>query len=193
MAEKALLRYQYLYKRNLLTDDEQAEFNMQIAEKLKDLLQNLSVSTVHTFLPQSGKREIDTWRIVEIIRTDFPEIRLVAPSIIPGTKRMNHYLLTPETKLLLNRWLIPEPDPNTSELVVAKKIDAVLIPLLAFDQNGFRVGYGGGYYDRFLAECRPDILKIGLSYFEPVDYIEDKDQYDIPMDICITPSKVIRW
>jgi len=72
-------------------------------------------------------------------------------------------------------------------------IDAVLIPLLAFDNQGFRVGYGGGFYDRFLPACRPEALKVGLSFFDPVDVIEDKDQYDIPMDYCVTPTEIIRW
>jgi len=64
----------------------------------------------------------------------------------------------------------------------------VFVPLVVFDRKGNRAGYGKGYYDRFLMTCRPDCLKIGFSYFEPVELLEDKNQYDIPLNMCITPA-----
>jgi 5-formyltetrahydrofolate cyclo-ligase len=68
-------------------------------------------------------------------------------------------------------------------------IDLVFIPLLACDLQGNRVGYGKGFYDRFLSKCRYDVKKIGLSFFDPVDKIEDVNVFDIPLDECITPKK----
>ena len=65
----------------------------------------------------------------------------------------------------------------------------VLVPLLAFDSKGYRVGYGKGFYDRFLKQCRNDCVKIGLSYFEPIDAINDAGEFDVPLDFCITPQK----
>jgi len=193
MSTKALLRKTYLHKRDLLSKTDHETFNIAIVEKLKDLLQKNAVYVIHTFLPQAGKKEIDTWKIIEMLRSNFPSVQLAVPAVIPGTKLMKHYSLTPETRLILNRWLIPEPDPLTSQIIETTMIDAVLIPLLAFDKQGFRVGYGGGFYDRFLPACRPEALKVGLSFFDPVDVIEDKDQYDIPMDYCVTPTEIIRW
>ena len=73
------------------------------------------------------------------------------------------------TKLTVNRWHILEPTGN--ETVEIGKLDAVLVPLLCFDERGFRVGYGKGFYDKFLKNCRRDCLKIGLSYFTPVEEI----------------------
>jgi 5-formyltetrahydrofolate cyclo-ligase len=69
----------------------------------------------------------------------------------------------------------------------------VLIPLLAFDQTGQRVGYGKGYYDRFLANCRPDCIKTGLSFFPAEDKITDTNTFDIAMDFCITPDKIYEF
>jgi len=66
----------------------------------------------------------------------------------------------------------------------------VLVPLLSFDKKGFRVGYGKGFYDRFLMQCKSDCIKIGLSYFDPIDVIDDADEFDVPLDFCITPQKV---
>jgi len=68
-----------------------------------------------------------------------------------------------------------------------------LIPLLAFDQHGYRVGYGKGYYDKFLSQCREDVVKIGLSFFEPVDNIDDINQFDISLNYCVTPQQVYEF
>jgi 5-formyltetrahydrofolate cyclo-ligase len=87
-----------------------------------------------------------------------------------------------------NKYDIPEPIHG--KIVPALEIDAVFIPLLGFDVNGNRVGYGKGFYDRFLSECRPDVVKIGLSFFDPVEKINDLNKYDIPLDLCITPGKI---
>ena len=64
-----------------------------------------------------------------------------------------------------------------------------MLPLLAFDKKGYRVGYGKGFYDRFLLNLKEDALKVGLSLFEVEDdLISDINSYDIPMDICVTPE-----
>jgi len=64
------------------------------------------------------------------------------------------------------------------------------VPLLAVDKKGYRVGYGKGFYDKFLPSCKKECLKIGFSYFEPVDEITDKDQFDVPLELCITPHNI---
>ena len=69
-----------------------------------------------------------------------------------------------------------------------EEIDLILVPLLAFDTYGYRVGYGKGYYDKFLKECREDLVKIGFSYFDPVDVIDDINAFDVKLTYCITPN-----
>jgi 5-formyltetrahydrofolate cyclo-ligase len=69
----------------------------------------------------------------------------------------------------------------------------VIVPLLCFDRRGHRVGYGKGFYDRYLQKCRPDCIKAGLSFFDPVDLIDDTYADDIPLDICVTPSETFRF
>jgi 5-formyltetrahydrofolate cyclo-ligase len=184
---KSFLRAEYLKKRKDLTQDEIAEKNTAIVKNLKSFLSVKAIETIHLFLPQHGKVETDTWPIISLLQKDFPNIVIAVPRIIPGTREMEHFILTPHTNLIENRWKIPEPDPLNSIKIEPENIDAVLIPLLAFDKNGFRVGYGGGYYDRFLAQCRPNIVKIGLSFFEPVKEISDLDVYDVAMNCCVTP------
>ncbi|WP_221389656.1 5-formyltetrahydrofolate cyclo-ligase [Dyadobacter sp. NIV53] len=191
--DKASLRREFLQKRLDLTQNEVEIKSLLIAEKTSDFLKNKSFQTIHTFLPQLNKNEIDTRKIISRLKLSFPHIVVVLPYIIPSTREMNHFIFTEETSLVENKWGIPEPDPALSKLIRPEEIDIVLIPLLAFDQSGYRAGYGGGYYDRFLAQCKTETLKVGLSFFEPVKSIEDIDKYDIRMDACILPSGVYEW
>ena len=66
----------------------------------------------------------------------------------------------------------------------------ILVPLLAYDLQGNRVGYGKGFYDRFLAKCNANVQKVGLSYFEPLDSIGDAESFDIKLNSCISPEKI---
>ena len=77
--------------------------------------------------------------------------------------------------------------------VPTSKIEVVFVPLLAFDTNGNRVGYGKGFYDKFLSECHPNTIKIGLSLFEAETAIEDVISNDIPLTHCVTPTKIMKW
>ncbi|CAG5073643.1 5-formyltetrahydrofolate cyclo-ligase [Dyadobacter sp. CECT 9623] len=191
--KKAELRKEFLQKREDADGLWLVEKNALITQNLEKYLLKNTFETLHTFLPQLNSREVHTFYIIELLRITFPEMRIVAPYIIPGTKEMKHFLLTPEGEFVVNRWQIPEPDPGTSESVLPKEIDIVLVPLLAFDRKGYRVGYGGGYYDRFLAQTRSDCVKIGLSMFDPIDQISDIDEFDIQLDLCITPDQIYEF
>ncbi|MEO6611289.1 MAG: 5-formyltetrahydrofolate cyclo-ligase [Chitinophagaceae bacterium] len=109
-------------------------------------------------------------------RSDFENGELVA---VPTNE---------ETIFTRNKYHIHEP---AGALVTEpEEIDMVLVPLLSFDRQGYRVGYGKGFYDRFLANCRKDCIKAGFSYFPPVEQITDSSDFDVPLDLCITPQTV---
>lgn len=188
--KKAALRKEFLQKRKEAGEAGVAEQNALIALNLEKYLHGKTFQALHTFLPQLNAQEVDTFGIIDMLRKSFPTMRVAAPYIIPGTREMEHYLLTPHTHLVTNQWRIPEPDPVSSEKIQPEEIDIVLVPLLAFDRKGYRVGYGGGYYDRFLPQTRPECIKMGLSLFEEVDEIADIDEFDIPLDACITPERL---
>ena len=96
-----------------------------------------------------------------------------------------------ETAFINNKYDIPELAGRVC--VEPQIIDAVFVPLVAFDMRGFRVGYGKGFYDRFLARCAQDVVKIGFSYFEAIEAIEDIDEFDVPLNYCITPMRVYEF
>lgn len=122
---------------------------------------------------------------------EFPEIVTCAPRVDFAANQLENVRYSAETKLAVNKWRILEP--QNGELVAPQKLDAVLIPLLTFDKRGFRVGYGKGFYDKFLKTCRADCPKIGLSLFPPTEKIADAADFDVPLDWCVTPETVFRF
>lgn len=138
----------------------------------------------HLFLSIPDKNEVDTSFLLTILQGKDKDI------IVPKVGRageLDHYLLTDTTVFKTSTWGIPEPVSGVQ--ISPEQLDVVFLPLLAFDLHGYRVGYGGGFYDRFLARCREGILKVGLSYFEPVKKISDLHSGDLRMDYCVTPEK----
>ena len=79
---------------------------------------------------------------------------------------------------------------DAGEKIEATDIDLVITPLLAFDKKGYRVGFGKGFYDKLLAQCKHDVIKVGLSFFEAEEKIDDIKQNDIPLDYCITSDTI---
>lgn len=80
--------------------------------------------------------------------------------------------------------------PASGNRVDPRSVEVMLLPLLAFDRHGHRLGYGKGYFDRFLVRCRPNVVKIGFSWFEPLEAMPEIHPYDIPLDYCVTPEKL---
>jgi 5-formyltetrahydrofolate cyclo-ligase len=84
-------------------------------------------------------------------------------------------------------------EPENGEIITPENIDYVLTPLLALDKNGMRVGYGKGVYDTFFKNCSAETLKIGLHYFDITQKIEDTNDFDVPLNYCITPEKIFHF
>lgn len=185
--KKSELRQQYLTLRAALSEAEYQKRNQQVVAQFSQKYPFEQFRIVHCFLPAERQREVDTWPIIHRLWT-MPSVRVVAPrcSLQDGT--LTHHELKPDTVLETNRWGIPEPVAE-SPAYLPQHIDLVLVPLLTFDQRGHRVGYGKGFYDRFLQECRADTLKVGLSLFAPVDKIDDIFEGDVALDKVIRPNQ----
>lgn len=186
--EKAELRKQMLQRRRALSADEVAVRSQRIADLFFAHFPLKPGQTVHLFLPIVKNNEVSTWPIIERLRLEHPEVRVAVPVTDAEQHVLTHHHLTEASVLVENPWGIPEP--QDAQIIHAHEVDIVLIPLLAFDKVGHRVGYGKGFYDRFLADCRPDVLKIGLSLEPPVERIADPNAYDVPLDYAITPQGV---
>ena len=168
-----------------------AEVARRSAALLAQFQQHVEVGPwrwVHVFLPAARQHEPDTWPLIRWLWQAHPAVQVAVPVVQPDGATLRHYHLTPTTQLVENRWGIPEPVGATE--VAPATLDAVLLPLLAFDEQGHRVGYGKGFYDRFLAECRPDARRLGLSLAPPVPRIADTWPGDVPLHACLTPERV---
>ncbi|WP_138992999.1 5-formyltetrahydrofolate cyclo-ligase [Larkinella sp. C7] len=186
---KAELRAEFRQKRRSLSEAEWQTRCEAISNRFFTFLPTKPVSVIGTFLPIESQKEVDTWLIVRRLWQEFPQIRVAAPVTNLESGTLENYAITPQTVFIKNRYGIPEP-PTSLFAIQNSVFDIILVPLLAFDQTGNRVGYGGGFYDRFLAQCRPDCLKIGLSLFDPVDQINDVYEGDISLNFCITPDQI---
>lgn len=182
---KKELRIKYKTLRQSLSENEIEEKSLAIANKIISL-PIWELNYFHIFLPIAQQKEVDTEFILHLLAGKDKEI-IVSKSDFE-TRKMTHFLLTDNTKIKKNEYNIPEPVDGIE--VPSNKIDVVFVPLLAFDKTGHRVGYGKGFYDQFLSECKKDVLKIGLSFFEAEEEITDVFANDVKLDICITPQEV---
>ncbi len=172
-----------------LTEAEYQHLNLQLYNQFFLQLDLSFIKCLHVFLPIEEKREPDTWPIIDRIKREFPHIRISIPRVV-GTQLENIYLEGIH-QLKKNKWGILEPEQGAP--TPTKKIDMVIVPLLAFDKMGNRVGYGKGFYDQFLAECQIRCQRIGLSLFEPLKGIEDVNDYDVILTHCLTPSHLFKF
>jgi 5-formyltetrahydrofolate cyclo-ligase len=187
---KSELRKLYLQKQKALSPEERTEKSRLIAERFFESFDLTGIRYLHCFIALEKFNEIDTLPIFQRVWQDHPDIATLVPRIEPEGFSLSHLHFKADTELVRNSWEISEPAHGTR--VEPGRIDMVLAPLLAFDARGHRAGYGKGFYDRFLAQCRPDCMKIGLSYFPPAAEIDDARRHDIALDAFVTPDKTYR-
>lgn len=186
--DKATARQIFRNKRMKLTATERL--------KLEDLIlirfQMLGIhipEAIMTFAPMESKNEYDPDLVMEYCRFKNPAVKFLYP-VVKG-KSMVASAVNDDASFVKNKWGIAEPEETAEE--DPKSIPLIFMPLLAFDKEGGRVGFGKGYYDKFLSDCKNDIIKIGFSFFEPVNKISDIAEFDIPMTYCITPENVYEF
>ena len=185
MKNKTELRLEYKRLRHLLSDTDIEEKSLAVANKILTLpiWEN---TYFHIFLPITEQKEVNTEFILHVLSGKDKEIIVSKADF--ASRKMIHILLTDNTKIKKNEYNIPEPVDGIE--VPSNKIDVVFVPLLAFDKKGHRVGYGKGFYDTFLSECKPNIIKIGLSFFDPEELITDVFEGDVKLDYCVTPDSI---
>lgn len=185
MKTKSELRKKYNLLRDDLSANQVDDLSLYIANQLLKL-DIWHFTFFHIFLSIEEKKEINTDYILNILSGKDKNIVLSKSSFSTGL--MTHFLLTDNTIIKKNSYNIPEPMDGIE--ITPKKLEVVFVPLLAFDKQGNRVGYGKGFYDRFLSECKEDTLKIGLSFFEAETELIDNSKNDVRLDYCITPKRV---
>ncbi len=185
---KQALRKKYKDLRRALSPKDIEEKSLHIANQSL-ALPIWEKSVYHIFLSIAKQNEVDTQFLMHILSGRDKNI-VVGKSDFK-TLEMKHFLLTDDTPLAVNSLGIPEPQKGIE--ISPHQIEVVFIPLLAYDLRGNRVGYGKGFYDRFLAACPQETQKIGLSFFKPEQEISAPNPHDVPLDFCVTPTEIYEF
>ncbi len=176
-------------KRDELSEENIEFLSHQIQIRLFVFLSQLDFQHVNCFLSSHSKKEVQTQGIIQHLWEIGKNVSVPHSNYENSEITSVEYL--PHHTTSMDSFGIPaldEPIP-----IHYNKIQVVLIALFAFDHKGNRIGYGKGMYDRFLSKCNPNVIKIGLSFFEAIDEISDVNEFDIPLDYAVTPNKIYRF
>ena len=141
-----------------------------------------------SYWPIEQNKEPNTHLFTDYLEFQNPELIICYPKTNFKDHTIQSVQANDDTRFRKNEYNLYEPEEGV--VVNPPGIDIVFVPLLAFDKRGIRIGYGKGFYDRYLSLCRRDCLKIGFSYFDPIDEIEDASLFDVPLNLCVTPTSV---
>ena len=186
---KQALKQEILEKRNELSKKEINEKSNAIIKRLYDLPEFKEAKNILFYV--SVKSEVNTQEAIKYL-LEGKDKTIVVPYVVKKDKVLQLSELRDFNELEKKTFDILEPKEDYIRRYDAEKLDLIIVPGLAFDKSGHRIGYGHGYYDKFLKTIKNKPLKIGLSYnLQIVDNIPKK-QHDIPVDIIVTESKVIK-
>jgi 5-formyltetrahydrofolate cyclo-ligase len=183
--QKASLRAKLLEKRISISHKDWTYRSRNIVEKLFGLDEFRSANVVHTYVSMNDRKEVDTHTMIKELLDSEREV--IVPITDFKTGELDHASLKSFDELKSNKWGVLEPnEPTTNN----KAIDLILVPLLAADKKFNRLGYGKGFYDRFLGSN--NFLKVGLLFDEFIlDEIPVED-FDEKLDILITEKRILQ-
>lgn len=185
---KARLRSFYKAKRKELSSHQIEEWSLQIANQSLQL-PIWEKEFYHLFLPIEKQNEVNTEFLLHILQGKDKNV-VISKSNFKDMS-LEHILLTDATEIKLNAIGIPEPQKGIE--IQPQQLDVVFIPLLVSDKVGNRIGYGKGFYDRFLSKCKADVQKVGLSFFEPINEMIEVNTTDVKLDYLVTPSEIFQF
>lgn len=177
----------FIGKRNDITDAQKMKWDDLILIRFQTV-QLPFLHNVMSFYCIEEKKEVNSFILTDYLLFRNPSMQVSYPRMNVENNTMDAVIAPADSGFAENEFGITEPIGN--EIIPADEIDLVLVPLLAIDKKGHRVGYGKGYYDRFLKDCKTDCIKVGVSYFQPIDNIDDAAEFDVPLDFCITPERI---
>ncbi|NTV90225.1 MAG: 5-formyltetrahydrofolate cyclo-ligase [Clostridiales bacterium] len=189
--QKKALREQVLDIRRGAASEELEEKSARICDIIIELPEYKAAEVIMTYM--DFRNEVSTGRIISESIARGKRIALPLITQKNGEKLLEvYYIRDLENELIRCKFGILEPDAAKAERVRSEDIGIVLVPGAAFDSKGTRLGYGAGYYDRFLAGLSPDIPKIGMAFEFQLLASIPADGFDIAMDMIVTENGSIR-
>jgi 5-formyltetrahydrofolate cyclo-ligase len=181
--------FRKIYKANRQTLDRREQDRLLAA--MYDFIAEIPASPTRlamSYRAIAQNHEVPAEIFEEYLEENWKVSQFCYPKVEFGTHHMDAYI--DDGLLVWEDAAFQLTQPATGNLAEPTAIDVVLVPLLAFDEKGYRLGYGKGFYDRFLTRCRPDTVKIGLSWFPPENRLPEIDAFDIPLNYCVTPQQL---
>ena len=179
------LRKLYKSKRSALSDETVAHYSTLITQLVVNTFVRPQM-TVSLFFTIAHQKEVQTNALFyELIQKD---CRVTGTVSNFDALTLEHRTVSDLDELQLNAYGIPEPQQGA--VIHPHEFDIVFVPMLIADERGFRVGYGKGFYDRFLAQCSTSCQFVGLNFFDPISSIEDVNDFDLPLTHLVTPENV---
>lgn len=186
MKTKKELRQSYRQRRKQLSSQEVNEWSRKIAQQLAHWLEvKTDLEHFHLFFPIAKFNEVNTFYIKDLLEEQGKV--LYTSQVNREGSQLDTLKLPLDAAFFLDEWGIPVPQESLR--VSPTKVQVVLVPLLAYDVKGNRLGFGKGHYDTFLATLSQSVIKIGLSFFPPEESLP-VEVHDIPLNYCITPDQV---
>lgn len=183
---KESIRKDLLDTRKNLSDSDVVEKSRQIFQQLINLSDFQAAGHIHSYVSMATQNEVDTREIIQFCIDRGKKISV--PKMEPDGE-LSHHTITSIEELKMNSWGVPEP--STFSAVKLSKIELIIVPMVAGDLKKNRIGYGKGYYDRFLKKV--EAIKIGLLFeCQLLGKTIPVNAYDVPLDILVTEKRVIR-
>lgn len=185
--EKSRIREHMKKLRSSIDVNRYRRYCMSIMEQCKLLHEWLDAQVVHIYV-SSINNEVDTLGLI-ITMLDREKI-VVVPRCSSENHELHNIHLKSLDELKQSRFGLMEPDFNVTSIIQPDRFNLIIVPVLAFDRSGARIGFGGGYYDRLLSQC--SCTKVGVAYsFQEVDHIP-VESHDERLDIIVTEKETIR-
>lgn len=184
MISKTALREQLKYQRDELSKKDCRERSALILENLVTLPDFFRADVVHTYI-SSKKNEVDTHELIRMLLKQ--KKRVVAPISDKATKQMKHSELLSLSELVGGTYGVLEP--RMYRPVPLSELQVIIVPALAVDKKGNRLGFGAGFYDRFLYDVRIPI--IALVYDFQIVKEVPQEPTDVPVSFIVTENEII--
>lgn len=184
--QKKTLRKELLERRNSIGDEQYRRWSKAIIDRLEGLELFREARTIHCYLSINERKEVNTLPLAR--KMIDRSVKLVVPITIMEDLTLEHVELKSFENVRYNEWGVPEP--TGGETVPVSELDLVVVPMVGGDEEGNRMGYGKGFYDRFLKEV--DCPKIGLCFERCMVESLPVNSHDVPLDGIITEKRVIK-
>lgn len=183
--KKETIRQRLLKQRKAISSSEFRQSSEEIIHKLRHQSEFKKAETVHCYVSMNDSREVDTHGLIKKMLADNKKVVVPVTNLKEGT--LSHILLSSYEDLQENKWGVLEP--NDGEYVSPEALDLVIVPMVGADEQCNRIGYGEGFYDRFLKDV--DCPKIGLLFERNILKKLPVEDFDIPLDKILTETRTI--